>query len=746
MTELSINEQKSNRVLSWVKDRILDTPKNDTCFWLTAAIGLWLASGTAMVVTGLGNPTGLGTFLDILIFFFVHQIAFGLMVPLLAVIASFLHLPVPRLFTGSLLYTEGLVFFILEGDNLGIWFSLVTSVIYTVAGLILGVILATLTYRGLNPTTRVKISFVLLSLPLISMTLIGSNNDYEVQPTFAEEVRVDPLQAQNPAEPGSYRVDYFTYGSGHDRHRQEFAGAVDLVSDPVDASEYIEEWPWLREWFWGFDQTELPLNGRVWMPEGKGPFPLIVMVHGNHGMEYFSDGGYGYLGELLASHGFIAVSIDQNFLNYSSWSGIPKEDMKLRAWVLMKHLLQIQRFNEHPATPFHQKVDLQNIGLIGHSRGGQAVAMVADYTRWFEADETLSGMEDLGIQAVVGLAPTDKRVDGKKAMLNNIYYLVLHGARDADVNSFYGDHQYNRTYFDENLERFKSAIYIAEANHSQFNTDWGTMDMSLPAGIFLNQRDTMDGASQRLVAKVFVTAFFETALHGKEEYIDLFRDVRHGKEWLPNTQYVSRFQNGLYRPLADFDRLQDFDITVKTEGFTDLKIEEVKDRLQNSKGTDAALLEWDDEGSYTAYISDSLRQEFLDDSDAYLTFSMATLDLKGFDEEDTEEHIEVEIELETEAGETLHLSTDELIPVAPPIPTQFTKIAFFDPIMKEGKYKEAVEPVFQTYAFPLDAFEEVDEEMDHDLHPQSIARITLHFTSGPGKVMLDDVGWLWSES
>lgn len=53
----------------------------------------------------------------------------------------------------------------------------------------------------------------------------------------------------------------------------------------------------MKEMFWGFDEENLPLNGRVWMPEGDGPFPLVLMVHGNHLMEDFSDAGYDYLGK-----------------------------------------------------------------------------------------------------------------------------------------------------------------------------------------------------------------------------------------------------------------------------------------------------------------------------------------------------------------------------------------------------------------------------------------------------------------
>ncbi|GJM73545.1 hypothetical protein HMSSN036_57610 [Paenibacillus macerans] len=134
--------------------------------------------------------------------------------------------------------------------------------------------------------------------------------------------------ADNPANPGSYRVSTLYYGSGQDRWQLEFGKETDLRSASVDASAYIKNWPRLRTWFWGYDQRALPVNGRVWMPDaGKGnseyagPYPLVLIVHGNHLMEDFSDGGYAYLGELLASRGYVAVSVDENFLNYSAWSG-----------------------------------------------------------------------------------------------------------------------------------------------------------------------------------------------------------------------------------------------------------------------------------------------------------------------------------------------------------------------------------------------------------------------------------------
>ena len=103
----------------------------------------------------------------------------------------------------------------------------------------------------------------------------------------------------------------------------------------VDASKLIDlgDQADSRNGYWGFTPEEFPLNGRVWYPDGYGPFPLVLVVHGNHNMKDFSDPGYDYLGELLASRGYILASIDMNFVN----GGIRQEN-DARGWLLLKHL------------------------------------------------------------------------------------------------------------------------------------------------------------------------------------------------------------------------------------------------------------------------------------------------------------------------------------------------------------------------------------------------------------------------
>src|SRR5699024_9239666 len=96
---------------------------------------------------------------------------------------------------------------------------------------------------------------------------------------------------QHPAHPSNYETTFFTYGSGDDLHRDEYAAEVTEKTPSVDASHFITNWSNKREKFWGFNQEALPINGRVWMPKGNGDFPVILMVHGNHTMEYFSTDG-----------------------------------------------------------------------------------------------------------------------------------------------------------------------------------------------------------------------------------------------------------------------------------------------------------------------------------------------------------------------------------------------------------------------------------------------------------------------
>ncbi|SDJ93747.1 hypothetical protein [Paenibacillus naphthalenovorans] len=129
------------------------------------------------------------------------------------------------------------------------------------------------------------------------------------------------LPLANPSVPGSYQVKTLTYGSANS-YRKEFNAENSLITKPVDGSSFVENWSSIRTKTFGFGSDQMPLNGTVWYPDGKGTFPLVIVVHGNHLATDYSHPGYAYLGELLASKGYIFISIDENFLNTSPYDDL----------------------------------------------------------------------------------------------------------------------------------------------------------------------------------------------------------------------------------------------------------------------------------------------------------------------------------------------------------------------------------------------------------------------------------------
>ncbi|MDH4071651.1 MAG: hypothetical protein OEV41_00950, partial [Gammaproteobacteria bacterium] len=258
---------------------------------------------------------------------------------------------------------------------------------------------------------------------------------------FALEDRT--LDLPNPGLPGDYPVLTLTYGSGKDLRREEYGDAVTIAARRVDGSKLIDNWDgfsgWLRTSYWGFDATGLPLQARVWYPDGDGPFPVVLVVHGNHGMEDFSDPGYAYLGELFASRGIIFASVDQNYINSSVaslveiWDGRPglKEENDARGWLLLEHLRLWRDWNEDPGHRFYGKVDIDRVALIGHSRGGEAVGVAAAFNALDRYPDDASVDFDFGfnLRGVIAIAPVYGQYEPRErpTPVRDVNYFTIHG-------------------------------------------------------------------------------------------------------------------------------------------------------------------------------------------------------------------------------------------------------------------------------------------------------------------------------
>lgn len=388
----------------------------------------------------------------------------------------------------------------------------------------------------------------------------------ELTPSDADRVLTRlALDAPDPGQPGSYDVLTLYYGSGTDKNRPEYRDSVSITTPTVDASKLVSLGASARERndYWGFTPKEMPLNARVWYPDGDGPFPLVLVVHGNHNMRDFSDPGYDYLGELLASRGYILASVDENFIN----GGIRGEN-DARGWFLLKHVELFERFHGEADNPFEGKVDMGNIVLIGHSRGGEAVANAAAFNEldYYPDDATLEFDFGYDIQGIISIAPVDGQYlpTGRKVVTKDISYLTFHGSHDGDVTSFHGLRIYDRLQFtDPDDFNFKSAIYVYRANHGQWNTVWGPHDNGPRSPRILDLRGLIPAEDQQRFAEIYVSAFVDIVTKGDKRYLPIFRDHRVIGQWLPETMYITRFETSTFRPLAGFE--EDIDVTTGTE-------------------------------------------------------------------------------------------------------------------------------------------------------------------------------------
>ncbi len=323
--------------------------------------------------------------------------------------------------------------------------------------------------------------------------------------------------APDPTARGTHPVVVSTYGSAPTGGSDRYGAAVDLVTRPVDASEVVDGWEpgSARADAWGFDATTVPVNATVWAPEGGGgPHPLVLVVHGNS-PHADSELGFAYLGELLASRGYVVASLDQHFLNtglLDRGGGLHGAD-EARAWLVERHLDQWAAWEEAGDGP--ARVDLDDVTLVGHSRGGEAVTVAAG-----------SRPE---VRAVVALAPSDGDAAAGTA-LAGVDYLTIAGTHDADVGTFAGADQYART--DVGPGGTKAAVAVYGANHSQFNSRWGRHDAGL--GLAKHVLDTaalLAPEEQRQATAALVATFLDDDARGT--LLGRLPDAA----WLPETEY-----------------------------------------------------------------------------------------------------------------------------------------------------------------------------------------------------------------
>ncbi len=624
----------------------------------------------------------------------------------------------------------------------------------------------------------------LAGLVAVTFWLVHPGSEVEMPEIAALKGEYMPthIKSDDPGTKGTYNVSFLSYGSGKDRSRREYADDVAIKTTPVDGSFFVDGWEGfsgkLRTRHFGFDIDSLPRNAMVWYPEGDGPFPLALIVHGNHLAQKYSDPGYDYLGELLASRGIILASVDQNFLNGSVtniFKGLRKEN-DARGWLLLEHLKLWEEWDNDSTSIFFGKVDMDNISLIGHSRGGEAVAHAALFNKLpcYPDDGNAKFDFNFNIKSIVAIAPCDGQYQpsGTLTTVEDVNYFVLHGSHDADVQSYMGMRQYERINFTDDFEGFKAGLYIYKANHGQFNTRWGRKDAPSPMINLINTGQLLPEEDQQKISKTFISAFLEATLKGEKEYLPLFKDYRTGINWLPETIYLNRFDRSGMQYICRYN--EDFDLTtttieggfIETENLTVWR-EQMVNMKWGNKGTRAAFIGWNNEENdplIACYSINFPTGSINTNEKSTLFFSLADAnensnpnpkddesdlendaaaegihnnnnDVSNSDSDeqnDEREPIDFSIKLTDSNGETISFRLSDYAYLQPPVKSKMAKLSFMET-------QAQAEHIYNFFHFPINRF----VGKNHKFSPGKIKTISFVFDqTDDGVIILDHVGFM----
>jgi hypothetical protein len=336
---------------------------------------------------------------------------------------------------------------------------------------------------------------------------------------FFLAVGVVPALGQDPGAPGPLAVTREEYNFGDTAFQpSDFPGPVELLAS-------------------------------IHYPTAlAGPYPVILFLHGRHATCFNGSGaqflqwpcssgrlpipsykGYDYVSEVLASHGYVVVSISANGVNAVD-NAVFDLGALARAELMQKHLDILKTFNTTGGAPFGTKFvgkfDLTKVGTMGHSRGGEGVV------RHYVLNNSLGA--PYGIKAVFPLAP----VDFNRFVVNNAALNVLLPYCDGDVSDLQGVHFYDDARYNVPGDQApKHYELIMGANHNFFNTVWtpssgipgaandwlafvpgGHSDSQCGSGPG-NQRLTE--AQQRGTGLAYMSAFFRAYVGGESQFIPI---------------------------------------------------------------------------------------------------------------------------------------------------------------------------------------------------------------------------------
>ncbi|MEP9363621.1 hypothetical protein ABLE68_11700 [Nocardioides sp. CN2-186] len=333
-------------------------------------------------------------------------------------------------------------------------------------------------------------------------TIVGPAGLALGAPTIGADGRTVSAVVTSTTRPDPAELDVLLSGdrldtSGDDRLRAgtaqqsaplDLPGTVTLAEDPATPGPYDVVTS-------DYELAPLPVDG---MPEpiemrghvveptadsATGPRPLVLFLHGRHGVCYKpghpnaytdtwpcpapfkeipSDLGYDYIQQVLASQGYATVSVRVNGINAQDYQ-LADGGADARAQVVEAHL------DHWVGLAAAHQVDLGRVVLVGHSRGGEGVN---------RASIQIPLSAPYRIVGQVLIAPTDFA----SQTAPYVPTVTLLPFCDGDVSDLQGQ-KFTDTARDlaSDDTSLKSSVLVMGADHNFFNTEWTPGIAAAPA-------------------------------------------------------------------------------------------------------------------------------------------------------------------------------------------------------------------------------------------------------------------------